>query len=137
MAMTCSECGAAAVAAGQRYCHVCGALRPRGVPEAPGVPGVPDLTTPYLVGDGSDRAMSALTRGLTMEWLRANQGRIVVYGAGAAVALIAVVTFIVATVAVVLGLVAAFAPVALALFVLYALVRPRRRRRRLTRIYRF
>ncbi len=127
--MTCSECNAAAVAAGQRYCHVCGALLPQG--------GTVGVTTPYVVGDGSDRAMSALTRQLTLEWLRANKGRLVMYGGMAVVALAAVVVMVIAVVSAVVALVTLFAPVALALFVLYLIARPRRRRRRLARIYRF
>lgn len=139
MNTACSECGAATVATGQRYCHVCGALLPRGVPGAAHAPAasMPGVTTPYVVGDGSDQAMSALTRGLALEWVRSNKGRIMVYGAGAALALVAAVAFLVAAIAVVLGLVATFAPVAVVILAVYLLARSRRRRRRLTRIYRF
>jgi len=133
--MTCSDCQAAAVTPGQRYCHICGAMLLEGTGAA-GTTGAP-ATTLYTVGDGSDRAMSALTRQLTLNWLQANKGRLVLYGGGAAVALVVAVTLVIAVIAFIAGLVALLAPFALALLVLYAIARPRRRRRRLARIYRF
>ncbi len=137
--MTCSECGAAAVVAmGQRYCHLCGALLPHGAPGGALGADSAGVTAPYLVvGDGSDRAMSALSRQLTLEWFRDNKGRFVVYGGTAAVAVIAALVLVVVVVSALIALVTMLAPVALALIVIFMLARPRRRRRRLARIYRF
>ncbi len=128
--MTCSECNAVAVAAGQRYCHVCGAQLPLGTTTLGATAGAAPL---YTVGDGSDRAMSALTRQLTLDWLRTHKGRIALYAGVATVAVVVVAAVIVAAVVAI----AAIMPVVAALFVLYLIARPRRRRRRLTRIYRF
>ncbi len=128
--MMCSECNAAAVAVGQRYCHVCGTQLPHGTNATNATAGAAPL---YTVGDGSDRAISALTRQLTLDWLRTHKGRIALY---AGVATVAVVVIAAALVAAVVAI-AAIMPVIAALFVLYLIARPRRRRRRLMRIYRF
>ena len=124
--MTCAECSAA-VAAGQRYCHVCGAHLAHGTTTS-----AMGATPLYTVADGSDRAMSALTRQLTVDWLRTHKGRIALYAGSAMVAVVVVAAVIVAAVVAI----TAIMPVIAALFVLYLIVRPRRRRR-LTRIYRF
>jgi Flp pilus assembly protein TadB len=128
--MTCSECNAAAVAVGQRYCHVCGAQLPHGINMTNATAGAAPL---YMVGDGSDHAMSALTRQLTVDWLRTHKGRIALYAGVATVAVVVVAAVIVAAVVAI----AAIMPVLVALFVLYLIARPRRRRRRLMRTYRF
>ena len=128
--MICPRCGETPMAAGQRYCHACGGTLPQ-------APQAPPAETLYVVGDGSDRAMSALTRQVALNWLAANKGRLLVYGAGAAVALIAAVAVIMAIVTAIVTLVTVLVPFAIVLLFLMALARPRRRRRRVTRIYRF
>ena len=73
--MFCPQCGERALAAGQRYCHACGALMARRA----------DVTQNNLVGDDSARAIVTLSA-LALSWAHDNKVRLFLVGSAIAVA---------------------------------------------------
>jgi hypothetical protein len=73
--MFCPQCGARALAAGQRYCHACGAMMARRS----------DVTQNNLVGDDSARAIVTLSA-LALSWAHDNKVRLLLVGSAIAVA---------------------------------------------------
>ena len=73
--MFCPQCGERALAAGQRYCHACGAMMARRA----------DVTQNNLVGDDSARAIVTLSA-LALSWARDNKVRLFLVGSGLALA---------------------------------------------------
>ncbi len=127
--MICPRCGAPAVAGQQRFCQECGApllTPPAAAPVQPNAAHMPL----QVVGDGSDQSMQALKQQAALEWLRQNQGRLVLYGAGIAVAVVVTAVIVITVLSVLATAVAAGLPFLAVLFFMGAYRGPRRRRHR-------
>ena len=117
--MYCPFCGEGALGAEARACPRCGAelWHP------------PAANAGMVVGDGGERAMSALAGRAALEWVLGNKGRLVLYGLVAAVAMMAVALAVITVVAALVALISALAPVIIIIAVLALSSRRRRRRR--------
>lgn len=113
--MVCPHCGEGALGAEMRFCPACGTELSR----------LPTAVTGNVVGDGSERAMSALVGRTVLEWTMSNKGRLALYAAGAA---LAVAAFVVAVLTI-LTAAAALAPVIIVIAVVSLASRRHRHRR--------
>lgn len=82
-----------------------------------------------VVGDGSEQAMQTLRQQAALDWLRQNQGRLVVYGAGIAIAVVVVAVVVITVLSVLAAAVAAALPFLAILFFIGLSGRGSRRRR--------
>jgi hypothetical protein len=115
--MFCPQCGERALAAGQRYCHACGAMMARRA----------DVTQNNLVGDDSARAIVTLSA-LALSWAHDNKVRLLLVGSAIAVAVM--VATAIAMVLLCVAIAAAAAAVPWLLFIAaFWLVASRLRRR--------
>jgi hypothetical protein len=115
--MFCPQCGERALAAGQRYCHACGAIMARWA----------DVTQHNLVGDDSARAIVTLSA-LALSWAHDNNVRLLLVGSALAIAVM-VATAIAMVVLLCVAIATAAAAIPLFLFLaVFWLVALRRRR---------
>ena len=118
--MFCPQCGERALAAGQRYCHACGAvMAPRS-----------DVTQNNMVSDDSARAIVTLSA-LALSWARDNMVRLLLVGSGIALAVTLAATIAMVLLFVALATAVATAAAATPLLMLIAAfwLAARRRRR--------
>lgn len=119
--MVCPHCNAGALSPEQRYCHACGALLGAAVPGYEG----------NVVGDGSRRPLVLPLPAALWHGQRGGRhgGRLLLWGAGVALATLAVIVAVVTLLSAVLMALAVLMPVIVFIAVLGLAVRPRRRRR--------
>jgi hypothetical protein len=114
--MFCPQCGERALAAGQRYCHACGAMMARRA----------DVTQNNLVGDDSARAIVTLSA-LALSWAHDNKVRLLLVGSALAIAVMVATAIAMVLLCVAIAAAAAAVPWLL-FFAAFWLVAWRRRR---------
>ena len=119
LSMYCPFCGEGALGAAVRVCPRCGAELAH----------PPAVTGGAVVGDGDERAMSALVWRAGLEWALSNRGRLALYAAGVALAVIVLAIVVITIVVALITAIAALAPVIFIIAIL-ALASRRRRYRR-------